>query len=753
MPAALSAPGVAREPASLASRAFERRPSVVVLERDGDPGGAVAVDVAVPELIASTALLAIVEARLAKAGLTGVDGQADRVGLRVRAVVGDPDSAARATREVLRAVTTPIGAEPDALRLAAARVAALAARPADDPALAPLLRCTGQALLAGEALTPPEPSALELARRRAVGWATVTVGFVGPAAAAARVADAVSALEPWEHAGARDAVAIPASEIAYVEPARRRGTTRVVVARASTDPHDALLLAEPDRVLAVSAHLARARAPRLSRVQATAHAAGSCIALELDVEGDVDAAVAVARVLRDELARPAARDPSIIARAVARAEDPRDAAAAAALLGRATPSGGHASFVAALGLPPPRGKTPELDAVRRDAAAALTRGLARLEPSSSGLELRAAAEPGQRDAWVALGSTCPIGDADAAAGLTAAVVTALAAHDRDDVTVEPWVSTSGAGVIAHGPPRDGERPTEHTRRIARIAATALLAAPPRPDATERARSSLLARADEPTERAREPVVAAMARGRVAHFLPWGTAEGLTRLDPASLSSRWASLASGPLRAAIVSASSVEHATGAADEIERLTRGTEARRCPAVGAWDRPSAGARAVAPPVGLSPRAYVVAPLDARRPTLAAALAAWARDPEGAAAQASRARGVASRAYLLGEGDAALLVVELSGPVGALEGAATDVAAALSSSAGRPADARAASAVAAALADDWRERASPRRRVLDLFRGRATGAAPTPDELAELARHAFATGSVSVIVAAPRTP
>lgn len=741
-----SAPAAQERPelSALAARSFDRRPVVVAMAREGDPAGALAVDVALPDLVAATGLLAVVEVRLAKAGVQGVDGQADRLGLRVRVVVPDGEAAERATREVLRALTSPIAEEGAAIRLAAARTAALT--PADDPALRPLLDCTGEARLAGEPRAEVTATSLEAARERSVGWATVTVGFVGSAAVGAKVAEAVARAEPWQREGARAGASPVPAELAYVEPTRRRGTTRVVVARASGDPFDALTVASPDHLRAVTAHLARAGAPGLARAQATAHARGSCTALEVEVDGEAEDAARVARLLRDELARPVVADPSAIARAVSSQADPRDAAAAAALMGRAARADARPRILAALGAAPPRGKAPDLDAARRDAQASLVRALSVSQPSSSGVEVRAAAEPGQREAWVALGSTCPIPDADAGAGLTAAVVTAQASRELDGVTLEPWVSPTDAGILAHAPPRAGELAADHVRRVARAAAVALLSGPPAAEALERARVALLVRLDEPSLRAQEPVVGALARGRVSHFLPWGTTDGLARVAPAR--SRWAALASGPLRAAVVATSSVDHATAAAEVIERLARGSEARACPSVGAWERPAPGARAASLPVGLGPRAYVVAQLDGRDRVLAAALAAWAGDPDAAATRAARAQGVTARAYLLGEGAATLLVVELSGPALALETAASELSASLAAAAKAPGEAELARAIAAAREDDWRARATPRRRVLDRFRGGAASSPPTPAALTELARRAFAVGNTSVVSA-----
>src|SRR5690606_32490877 len=93
---------------------------------------------------------------------------------------------------------------------------------------------------------------------------------------------------------------------------------------------------------------------------------------------------------------------------------------------------------------------------------------------------RARTERGQGQLWMMIGSPCAMrheGEWDA--GVTATAVTAAAAESADPaVSIEPWVSADGVGIIAHGAVLDAEEtPDALARRVARAAAHAYASLP------------------------------------------------------------------------------------------------------------------------------------------------------------------------------------------------------------------------------------------------------------------------------------
>src|SRR5262249_35751164 len=140
--------------------------------------------------------------------------------------------------------------------------------------------------------------------------------------------------------------------------------------------------------------------------------------------------------------------------------DPREAAGLAALWSLSEPETdrqGRSAIALGVTAPAadPRDSRSDLGSALNALADRVRRAMARSEKSLSApvVERRDRLEHGQGELWLLLGTPCGTtaeGDADAgqaALGLVA-VIAARADEDRS-VTLEPWITPDGVGVIAH----------------------------------------------------------------------------------------------------------------------------------------------------------------------------------------------------------------------------------------------------------------------------------------------------------------
>jgi len=89
-------------------------------------------------------------------------------------------------------------------------------------------------------------------------------------------------------------------------------------------------------------------------------------------------------------------------------------------------------------------------------------------------------EAGQGELWMMLASTCGMAnELPEDSGLRALTVSSLAADFSGlrGVTLSPWVSTRGVGLVAHGAALRGETAKQHARRLARSLASAFSGSP------------------------------------------------------------------------------------------------------------------------------------------------------------------------------------------------------------------------------------------------------------------------------------
>ncbi|WP_438020724.1 hypothetical protein WMF18_17325 [Sorangium sp. So ce315] len=776
-------------------RALEARPRLTLVSRDGDPAPALVASVATDlGSVATTALATVVEARLLAAGFD-VDARIDRSAFRVRLLVKDAARVAPFLRALSAAFAQPIVAGSPEVARAIERLQALRASPLDAPELSPIAACTGRLGLAGaepvvDLATPAGARELEGWRAAALHAGRTSIAAVGPAAFCAEVARAAEGVDGWP-AGGPPADAWPASDTigVYATNQLERRAARVTVAARVASPQAAVAAAErlgaPGSPL--RARLSALPAPfRTVEVLGVARPRGGCVSVTLEATdlpaappAEASAALAAA-VARQEIRRglAAPQGPAVVTRQILTAQDPRDAGARASwwALSGSAPGAPPERWATTLGVAPsaepPRPTAPG-DAGARTFEAELQRALtAGAQPA---LERRALVERGQGEVWVLLASPCGVAEEglyDAGATALAALAAVQTRRRELDVTIEPWVTADAVGVIAHAPFRDDrETPAELGRRVASAAARTLAATTFGPEALTQARAAAL----EHLERlsggraaALEAFASAIAPDHPSWIEPFGVWDRVASSALETVQLRWQALATGPLRLAVLANADAAQAAAAAEAAERwLAPRLAPRTCgspdgavvPRPGHHDaRLPAGTPVAQAVVGARlPAAREAAPtarelaeltaaaLNGEGGLLAAALAPSAAAPASAPAHAAAStpasppadagapRQLAARASarVLGGARAAALAVEIRAPGADLDEATARVKALLAGLAQRVTDADLGRAEALAARRERDALAEPRRRLIDLFNGRAPRTPPAKVTLA----------------------
>lgn len=670
-------------------RLAKDRPPVVLVARDGDPSGAVAIAVTTSGLEAAdddpeaaVALAGMVEARLVARGLapTVVPSWS---GFRAAVLLTSLDAAPAATDVIREALTAQVD-DKDVIA-ARKKLGALASRPLKDASLARWARCVGsphalpaRAAKSGEDLAVPR---LERWRAAAHGLGRVAFAVAAPSAMAESVASAVARGPAWKAGAPPPTSPTPAEAMSvdvYENASEMSGATVVHATLDVGTGSDAVTTAEAlgDPHGPLASRLAALDLPfRLREVVGAAEPRGGCVGIVLeaptsgasgpaasrDLATRVADAVALVHVeAQVHLAEGAAASPdgsggaaAIDGRTLARrAGDAREAAQRAAWWAladawlpqpaatppkSATPIAMRGSI--ALGIPLRRGGAPSAEGAvepsREVLAAAVQRATSSWQkPAAEG---RARVEPGQGETWVLFASPCGTeSESDADAGLTAlfAVAAAEMARSSPEARVEPWIVPDGAGLLVHGPALAGETASAQARRLADVVARSFASDPIALPALSRARAELL-RHDARSDGAALGVLAsAIAPGHASWFVPSGRDDTLARSADAAVLARAQALRAGPLRVAVLANVDVaqgEAALRAADRwIDRRGETTRACRGATAAAPARP--GTYALEPRGGAGPEAYLAFPFAAGddKARAAATLVAAALDGDG---------------------------------------------------------------------------------------------------------------------------
>jgi hypothetical protein len=772
-------------------RRVEGRPSVALVVRDGDPASAVgAVVLTSAGSYASSALAAVVEARLQKAGFAQVTTRADRDAFRVRVLLGPDQRPSDLVAALEKALAEPVAPGAPELALAARRVATLKRHPLEAPIAVSAAKCSGEiGALATEPVLDPVTSEgaaqLEAVRAAAFGASRVALGAAGSASFTASVADAVRASEPWPKSIPPEP-AWPTNDEAGAYPAAGLiGGARLTLAfstrRAEAAVSAAAAVGASDGALA--ARLRSLAVPfRIVEASGSARPTGGCASVTLETtrqlpsSGIEEPAALAARITRQEVerAKPADTSPrdrtlgSDASRAIRAASDPRDAAELAAVWSISTPASAsdNETVVTSLALPAPnldpRDATADVASRAATSTARFTAALAQLEKVVVGtvLEHRERVEHGQGELWVLVASPCGTAVEGATdSGFSAlGAMAALAARGRDThgVVLEPWIAADGVGIIAHAAKAPGESTSLLTARVAEEAGRVLVASPFAQTAFFAARGALLDRLGDGVSadgRALDAFAGAVVPGHPSWIAPLGSWDDLAKSAAEAASLRWSAITAGPLRAAVLANDDADQAETIERTLDRwLVRTTDQpRACPPVESplAPHPSILEINISPPPPPSVATaqalvgFAVAPQGSPESRWAELTMAGLNGAEGwlAKALASPSLGATAQARLLGGPRGAALVVDVRAPEPQLDAAVAQIRG-LFQRLSQGAIAQADLERSATLRDKWDAEAAldPRRRLVDLWRD----ARPSPKPPATLeAWRAWAAGAL----------
>ena len=746
-----------RDPTTSAERAAlpdvrlaKDRPPVVIVARDGDPAAAVAAAAVTSgvegEVEVAVALAGVLEARLG--GRATVTSSWD--GLRAVALARDAAEAAALADALRAAMLAPI--EDKDVASADKKLAALAQRPLRDAALVPWARCVGSPFATPDrAGKPVEASVARLEQWRAsvFGLSRVAISVAGTAAAGEAVASAIAKGPAWKDA-APVKVDAPASKVdvydvtdgphAMVHATLDVPTSGVAVALAEAlgDPRGAF-----------ASRLAELDLPfRIRDVIGAAHANGGCVGVVLEAareNAELAARVADAIALLDVEAEAAASETTKDGRALARrAGDVREAAERAAWWALADKSEAKpGARTVALGVPVRREK------VEIDLAGAIDRATAAWKKPI--VELRSRIEAGQGETWVLFASPCGTdAETDADAGLTAAFAIAAAesARAERDVRIEPWIVPDGVGLLAHGPPRAGESPPTHARRLADVIGRSFAADTP---VVARARTELLRRDTQGLAL----LASVLAPQHPSWVLAQGVGDAVARSSDGAVLARAHAIRTGPLRAAVLAAHDAEPPAAQAALDRWVSRKPgETRACRPAPAGPAPKPGTYAVETKGGAMPEAYLAFPFPANDETAKNAALAIANALDGDDGLLERALAGTMRtvsARLLGQPRAPALAIRITAAQAQLDAAVMQARALVDRihKGGLAAD----EVERAFLRDDRARLAAmldPRARLVATFRGETQAPRPTADELKAFAQSHLGEDAMLVVASRP---
>jgi hypothetical protein len=239
--------------------------------------------------------------------------------------------------------------------------------------------------------------------------------------------------------------------------------------------------------------------------------------------------------------------------------------------------------VLALAPAPSAAEPPRLDETRRQFGLDVARALG--APGRT-LDKRLLVERGQGELWVLLASPCGAANEGVRdAGSTALSVVAAAELARSaDVAIEPWISASGVGVIAHGARRGAESSSELARRVGDAAARTLLGSSITQDALATARALTLAHLEAVSGQgsaALEVFAAAVSPDQPSWLDPFGVWSRVASSRIEAVRQHRRALADGPLRVAVLANVDEAQAATAAAAVERwLAPAPTQSACPA-----------------------------------------------------------------------------------------------------------------------------------------------------------------------------
>lgn len=710
-------------------------PSLTLVARSGDPRGAVALVGAHSHGAApSVALVALLRSRLETQGITGIEARAHGLGFEIaRAVDGEAD-VIRFVKALRTALAEPVRAGDPALVRAQREVESVRALSFGGNGEAAVSACSGEVGLERNAPLPDftgtaGSAALEATRASVFRAQAAAFAALGSAAVLDAATRAVGGDAAWP-SGDVDLDPWPEADGVFVDAGT--GPRRLSIAVRSP---------ETDAVLATGLALGAGRSPlserldalsppwRLERASAVARVRGACLRLDLSPpKGDpapsaeeiARAAVVAELSIQEALAHA---EPGGADEAVLRPSNPLRAASVAAwrALLRDEDDEKARSIVSF--------STESADSL---SSAELAKALAnrRARQSRPTLDVSSRSEAGQGELWLLLASPCGAGieGASDAGAVSLALRSMALGAATDDVQLEPWVTSDGAGLLAHAPRRDAHE--SGLGQSERVAAALGRAFAQRMSGAEigAARTALLNEIGGRPFIGWSTLLEGLAPAHPSWLEPRGTWMTVSELSADELERTRRFLLTGPLRLAVLANRGEAQAATAARTLEAWLspvrdvptecvspRGELPRRGETkvrqAGAASYEGAYVGVVLAQTGLrGARAAELAELVLNQPrsTLQRAVAA-------------RAPGASATARSLASVRRPALVVEIRAMPEQLADAVSAVRAALDELGRGELAADAFAQAAARLAErESAARFDPRRRIVDLFRGAA---------------------------------
>lgn len=529
-------PGTGRTPVEV--QRFAAQPRFTSLYREGDPYAVLSL-AAATELGAGphAALAAVIRSRLRdREPDVRADGLAVRITLPLRGAPG----------ELLAALAGSLSAATTADELTVARDAWQQHPPLPDAALEPWARCTGTAGRP-RAAEPPDEATL---RRWLGALSTERLGlaYVGPAAVGDSVAAALPATTGWPRGASVGADAPTDAHHAFVG-----NTPRLRLGLYHADAVGAVAAAQGlAGASPLAHHLALLDPPwRLVTAGASAHPHGGCLHVELEPLDEVtvdDGAEALAVAQRDLRTALQPRPQGFAAtREILAGGDAHETARRAAWWALTEPTSDLNAAVSTLELGALDGDPEAVEAAHQGADAAYRAALQPVPPPAAP-ELRTAVESGQGGFWMLAAQPCALLDEGQWDAGHAAIAAVALADAEGDVTLEPWVTPHGVGLLAHALPRHArERPAALARRVARTLGRHLTAMPIEVTLAQREVLALLG-----DERAQLLAAASerLAPGHPSWLVPWGLKDRVGDAEAPAVMARWRGvLTAGPWRIA------------------------------------------------------------------------------------------------------------------------------------------------------------------------------------------------------------
>ncbi len=629
-------------------RSLADRPSLSVIERQGDPEVAIAfasLASAAAELHA--AFGEVLSQRLSRAGFQ-TQLVAHGLGFELMLLAENPERARLATQTLLQALAQP---------LTAAELASVPAPAAGD-------RTPNSAVSECSAELPNRrrfTDTAELERDRIATFARDRAAWavVGDADAADAVSAALAAGPDWPELGH---VRSRLSDHDVTELGRGQHATLAV----------ALTVADPNRALGAAASLGEAKGAlgvrlaalgaglRLRRVVATAHPVGACLRIDSDLDAspgpDARRLGFAIRLIEEEATLSLARATQgnrLEATAVS-ALDPRVAARAAAYGALSEPAAKLAtSRLVALTTPDEPPLLPSIEAAIEQARA-----------EAPTLDARVRVESGQPGVWALV--TTPCGAASEhvdSAGHAAVLVAAASGAATRNVRLEPWVGAEGLGILGFAERAPGESDAEAGARLGEALGQALVA-PPSALEVATARGELLNAAGSEPHPLLDALFEALAPGHVGALAPRGLATSLQSASREAVLARQRELLRRPHRLAILSPTNAGDAAFITRSFARWLETPDALRpslCETeIGA---PARGELSLAPGALAPEGSYVGFRIPAKSGAEAGLLAELLNLPGGALARAVADPDLvgAARALVFGTSSARALIVQVS--------------------------------------------------------------------------------------------